>query len=182
MVFLESMFEEFCNHLDGKLKWSARELTAKQWTKTIFDFFDQLNTKESVPFVVTKDFMRIDYVWRYDSSKYSTSDIELALEHENAMEKIDSLLEKEIQHLIDIKARSKVGIFYIPQGDEKEFIQKIKERIKRQTMRSNYEKYLIILGYATTYHKQRAILFKGFLFDQDGELKEQKEKIVLQAQ
>jgi hypothetical protein len=38
-------------------------------------------------------------------------DIELAVEHEGQVKDVDTLLKKEIQHLIDIKAKNKVGIF-----------------------------------------------------------------------
>jgi len=180
MVSLEELFDQFCKYLDGKLKWSERENKSRIWTSTIFNFFSELNKREPIPFVKEKEYMRVDYIWRYDTSRYSTNDIELAVEHENVMEKIDTLLNEEIQHLIDIKARKKVGIFYIPQGDEKEFIKKIQERIKMQSIKSGLEEYLIILGYSTTRHKKRVILLKGFFFNGDGNLKSQKEKIISQ--
>jgi len=41
-------------------------------------------------------------------------------------------------------------------------------------------KYLIILGNPITSQKKRAILFKGFVLDSNGGLKEEKEKIMLQ--
>lgn len=181
VIFLETLFDEFCKYLDGKLKWSERETKPKMWTKIIFNFFTQRNEKEAIPFLEKKEYMRVDYIWRYDTSRYSTNDIELAVEPENMMEKVDILINEEIQHLIDIKARNKIGIFYVSHGDEKEFIRKVQERIKTQIIRSPIERYLIILGYTTTHHKKRAILFKGFFFDQDGNLTSRKENIILQA-
>jgi len=182
MVYLPSLFEEFCKYFDGKLKWSDRENKPQAWTEAIFSFFkEQKGKPDNAPFKEEKEFMRIDYIWRYDSPSYPTKDIELAIEHENKMERIDTLVNEEVQHLVDIKARNKIGIFYIPQGDEEEFIQKIQNRIKMQSMYSSLEKYLIILAYSTTHRKEKSILVKGFFFDEKGNLTEKKQKIISQV-
>jgi hypothetical protein len=179
MALLEGLFDEFCEYLDGKLRWT--ETRRKEWTKIILKFFSEKNQAESTPYIEAKEHMRIDYIWRYDLSRYSINDIELAVEHEHERPKIDVLVNEEIQHLIDIKARNKIAIFYPASGDEKELIEKISERIRAQSMKHPYEKYLIILGYPTTKEKKRAILFRGFFFDENGEIKDKKERIIWQA-
>ncbi|MFQ5861156.1 MAG: hypothetical protein ACE5IG_06375 [Dehalococcoidia bacterium] len=125
--------------------------------------------------------MRVDYLWRYDSSQYYMNDIELAVEHENVTAKLSDLIEGEIQHLIDLKARNKVGIFYIAQGDEEDFVKAVGERIRMQGMRSQLERYLIILGSTTSREKRRALLFKGCFFAADGSLTNQQHQVIFQA-
>lgn len=179
MILLENLFDEFCEHLDGKLRWT--ETKRKEWTKIILKFFSEKNQAESTPFIETKEYMRIDYIWRYDLSRYPINDIELAVEHEHERPKIDVLVNEEIQHLVDIKARNKVAILYPASGDEEELIKKICDRIRAPSIKHRFEKYLIILGYPTTKEKKRAILFKGFFFDENGEIKSKKERIIWQA-
>ena len=180
MIYLKSLFEDFCKYLDGKLRWT--ETKHKEWTDSILKFFSEKNKAEVIPYVEEFNHMMVDYIWRYNPERYSMFDIELAVEHEGQEKDITTLVEKEIQHLIDLKARNKVGIFYPRMGDEKEFIKKIKNRIASQStaFKINDEKYLIILGYATTKMGKRAILFKGFILDQNGTLQEQMEQTILQ--
>lgn len=181
VVFLGSLFDEFCDYLDGKLKWSKTK--AKEWTDTVLKFFREKNKAESIPYVELKEYMRVDYIWRYDPARYSIHDIELAVEHEGEVRKVDNLVKEEVQHLIDLKARGKVGIFYPARGDEKELIEKTQQRIKAQDQKIilPYEKYLIILGYATTKKGKRAILFKGFFLNGKGDIEEERERVILQA-
>ena len=177
---LENLFDEFCKYLEGKLKWSEKRQKSKKWTETVFDFFKELNKGEDPSFVEKREHMLIDYIWRRPMPTFSTNDIELAVEHENEKKKIDKLINEEVQHLVDIKAENKIGIFYVSGGDEKEFIKRIQEKIRQQWLKLPTEKYLIILGNPTTSQKKRAILFKGLFFNSNGEPKEEKEKIVLQ--
>lgn len=44
-----------------------------------------------------------------------------------------------------------------------------------------YERYLIILGYATRKERKKAILFKGFIFKNTGEIIETMQQTILQA-
>jgi len=62
---LSKLFDEFCDHFDGKLKWDARET---EWTKAIFDFFSELNTKQYRPLKEQREYMHLDYLWRDVSS------------------------------------------------------------------------------------------------------------------
>lgn len=178
-VWLDSLFEDFCQYLNGKLNWSKTK--PSEWTDTIWKFFSEKNRTESIPYIEIREHMRVDYMWRYDPSRYSVYDIELAVEHEGEERKVDILVNEEIQHLTDLKARNRIGIFYPAQGDEKELIEKIQKRIKAQSMTSPLEKYLIILGYTTRKAGKRAILFRGFFFDEKGDLEKRKQYIIFQA-
>lgn len=177
-IDLEKLFEEFCNYLNGKLRWKDK---SKVWTETVFGFFTEYNRKQHIPYVEAREHMRVDYIWRLDYPKYSKNDIVLAVEHENEVNVIDELLKEEIRHLIDIKAYNKVGIFYIHHGDEKEFLEKISESIKASTP-FNWEKYLIILGYSTWRKRKLAIRFKAVFFNEKGEITGTKEKVIFQRE
>jgi hypothetical protein len=180
MLYLKSLFEDFCKYLDGKLRWT--ESKDKEWTDSVLKFFGEKNKVEAIPYVEEFEHMRVDYIWRFNLDRYSICDIELAVEHEGQEKSIDTLVEEEIQHLIDLKAKNKVGIFYPRMGDEKELIEKIRNKIASQSspFRIECEKYLIMLGYTTTKMGKRAMLFKGFIFDQNGTLQEQTEQTILQ--
>jgi hypothetical protein len=180
MIFLDTLFDEFCKYLDGKLSWS--ESKDKEWTETVFGFFSQKNKLEIIPFKEAKEYMSVDYIWRYDPNRYSTYDIELVVEHEGQEKDVETLISEEVQHLVDIKAKNKIGIFYPRLGDEKDLIEKIKHKIRSQSndMKLPYEKFLIILGYATTRNSRRCILFKGFTFNNQGEIENQMERIIFQ--
>ncbi len=128
MILLENLFGEFCQYLNGKLYWSKSK--SKEWTDTVLSFFREKNQAETIPYVEEKDYMKIDYIWRYDPKRYSINDIELAVEHEGEENDVATLVNKEIQHLVDLKARNKIAIFYPRMGDEKDLIEEIQHKIK----------------------------------------------------
>ena len=181
MVILESLFDAFCAFLDGKLRWSTRETSAKAWTETIFSFFSEENQKQHVPYLEEREYLRLDYIWRNDLSHYSSSDIQLAVEHENVTETLEKLLDSEIQHLIDVKATNKIGIFYVNEGDESQFVDGVGKRIRAQHMRFSYERYLVIIGRTTRQERRLAIRYKGYFFDAEGLVTRQTEHVIAQA-
>jgi hypothetical protein len=67
-------------------------------------------------------------------------------------------------------------------GEETDLIERIKQKIKNQSgdMKLPYEKYLIILGYATFRQGKRSILFKGFIFNSQGEMEKQMQRVIFQ--
>jgi len=180
MILLETLFGEFCRYLDGKLYWTKSK--SKEWTDTVLSFFRKKNKTETIPYAEEQEHMKIDYIWRYDPKRYLINDIELAVEHEGEENDVATLVNKEIQHLVDLKARNKIAIFYPRMGDEKDLIEEIQRKIKSQSdiMKISQEKYLIILGYSTTKKSKRAILFKGFIFNQNGDLEKQMEQTIFQ--
>ena len=177
MVFLELLFDDFGLYFNGKLRWSRTKRS--KWTDMIWEFFSERNQAESIPYIEIKEHMRVDYIWRYDTSRYSTYNIALAVEHEAEERRVEVLVNEEVQHLIDLKAEKKIGIFYPARGDEKELIEKIQKRIA-QSMTVTSEEYLIILGYATTKGGKRVILLRGFFLNKNGELEKTKEHIISQ--
>jgi len=181
MIFLDDLFNEFCNHFDGKLKWEKPK--GKTWTDSIFHFFSELNKEPTKQYLEAREYMSLDYVWRYGPPRYSMCDIELALEHEGETYKTEEIIADEIRHLVDVKARHKVAIFYPSAGDEVILLEKIAKTIEDQSdiVRLEQEKYLIILGYATTKESKRAIMFKGFLFDSRGRITQKLERVVPQV-
>ena len=184
-IDLEKLFEDFCNYLNGKLRWKDK---SKVWTKTIFKFFTEYKRQQLIPYVEAREHMKVDYIWRRNDP-YFGYDIDLAVEHENEVNDIEKLLKEEIRHLIDIKAHNKVGIFYIRSGDEEEFLKKISENIKATTP-FDEEKYMIILGYPTwktvkdklKKRKKLAILFKAIFFNEKGEITGTKKRVIFQRE
>ena len=182
MIFPESLFNEFCSYLDGKLKWAKPK--GKVWTDTVFGFFSEANKKEPIPYLELKEYMYVDYIWRYDPKLYtSLSGIEMAVEHEGGTYIVNAILADEISHLVDIKARIKVGIFYPSPGDEAALLEGIAKMIRIQSddVRLGKEEYLVILGYTTTREGKRVIQFKGFIFDNKGEITRKLEHTISQA-
>jgi hypothetical protein len=176
------MFDKFCDYLNGKLKWS--ETKAKDWTETVFQFFSAENAKQiPYPYVELKEHMNIDYIWRYDATRYTINDIDLAVEHEGIEKKVEVLVSEEIQHLIDLRARNKIAIFYPSSGDESPLLEQIQKRIKSVSERYRLEEnYLIMLGYATTKEGKRATLWKACFLDKTGNITQRKERVIVQKQ
>lgn len=158
VVDLESLFIRFCEHFEGKLVWANR---GKIWTDAIISFFRE--EAERCKCRWEQEYMTLDMVWW---SEYS--DITLALEHEIQERAPPALLEKEIRHLIDIKAQRKVGIFYPSEADEKSLIENAiiawlqGHRLK---VADFTEQYMFVMGRPTTKFGRRAILFRRYLFD-----------------
>jgi len=165
MIYFNSLYDEFGKYLDGKIKWSGKK---SDLTKVVFDFFRKIIQKEYIPLIEKQEYMSIDYIWRYKIPVSSSDHIALALEHEASERKIDDILDKEVQHLIDIKAERKIGIFYPNLGDEKEIIDGIKKRLKNvRHLSTSLEQYLFIFGVSTSHAGVKSMLFNGFVFSWD---------------
>ncbi len=159
---LPKIFTEFCDYLDGKIKWSGKKTNL---TELIFQFFSHLITKEQSPFIEEKEYMNLDHIIRHKMPDYSDNMIELALEHEVTQRKPLDVISSEVQHLVDIKAKYKVGIFYPSAGDEDELKNEIQKKIEQAGYLSvPWEEYLFIFGFPTTQGAKRSILFKAIHF------------------
>lgn len=161
VVDLNSIFIRFCDHFEDKLVWAER---GKTWTDAIITFFSEEAGRHKCR--SQREYMTLDMVWW---SEYS--DIMLALEHEIQERAPPTLLEKEIRHLIDIKAQRKVGIFYPSEADEKSLIENaVIAWLQGHRLKvANYaEQYMFVMGRPTTKFGRRAILFRRYLFDADG--------------
>ena len=181
MLNLQHIFDKFCENMEGKL---SMDMPSSEWTRIVKEFFIEYCQKSGHYFTMYENYMLVDWIWRSDPKVYSTSSIELAVEHEHKSN-IDKLLDEEVQHLIDIKAVNKVGIFYPHAGDENEFLKKIKSKIENQSSGvklSWEENFLIVLGYPTKKRGEKALLFKAFFFDKNGGRIDSREKVILQTQ
>jgi hypothetical protein len=177
-----TLFHEFCKYFDGKLRWNA---PPSQRTEAIFGFFSELlkreyQSLETNPVREKREYMSIDYLWRYVSGSYEK--IELAVEHENEFN-LEDFLSSEISHLLDLKADTKVAITYPQGGEEADLIKAVEEKVRgHPTKLSEYfEYYLLILGFATRKGGKPAIRFKGYLLNNKGEMKNTMDETILQA-
>jgi len=113
--------------------------------------------------------MLIDAIWRYPTPQYTDEGIQVALEHEISKRRVSDFLKEEIQRLIDIKAKYKIGIFYpSSEVDEKE----LKEGIEKKLKNSKYlaipwEEYLFTFGKPSRKTGENIILFKAFHYSYD---------------
>jgi len=163
---LETIFKEFCDCLEGKIKWSGKERTLREEiTSIVFNFFDEILSKKE-GLIKTSSYMLVDAIWRYPKPAYTDECIQIALEHEISKRKISDFLSEEIQRLIDIKASNKIGIFYpSSEPDEKELREGIEMKLKASNYLANTgEKYLFIFGKPTKQRGESIILFKAFLY------------------
>jgi len=182
---LSTIFDKFCDYLDGKIKWSEQKTG---FTKLIFDFFSANIKEENL--IEEKGYMGVDYILRKKIPAYSTDEIELAIEHEISYRNPENIIKSEVQHLVDIKAKYKVGIFYPSTGDEDQFKREIENKIKQASYLSvPWEEYLFIFGFPTTKEGKRSILFKAFQFTwnrqgnyQNLEAKQLKERVIRQKE
>ncbi len=184
---LPQIFDEFCNYLDGKIKWSAEK---KNLTRLVFEFFSHRVDETQFTFVNETEYMNLDLILRHKMPEYSDNLIELALEHEVSQRKPFDFLSNEVQKLIDIKAKYKCGIFYPSAGDEEELKDKIQEKIKQASYLSvPWEEYLFIFGFPTTQGARRSILFKAVHFTwerhdqyQNLRIQQLKERVIKQTE
>jgi hypothetical protein len=164
MISLKTIFENFCAYLDSKIKWAGKNRTKKgEITELVFEFFDEeLSRKEGL--IKNSPYMLIDAVWRYPRPSYTDESIQIALKHEISKRKTDDFLKEEIQRLIDIKAKYKIGIFFPPsEVDEKNLKEGIEDKLKNSKYLSNpWEEYLFVFGRPTRQTGENVILFKAF--------------------
>ncbi len=151
-------------------------MTATDWTNLIMNFFSEQSIKNNT--VNEGEYMLVDQVWRGQQGE-----IVFALEHEHIGSDVEELLDKEVEHLIDLRARAKVGIFYPNLGDEKTLVENISSRILHRSLNVDIpgEQYLFILGFATKKQSKPAILFKAYFFDHNGRRTGYQEHVVLQG-
>jgi hypothetical protein len=128
--------------------------------------------------LVENGYMSVDQVWR--GKPY---ELVLALEHENVGREANEVLSKEVAHLIDLRARLKVGIFYPNTGDERTLMNGISLRISNAAggVQIPGEQYMFILGFTTRKQGQPAIRFNAYILDERGIETVHREQVILQA-
>jgi len=95
--------------------------------------------------------------------------IQIALEHEISKRRTEDFLKEEIQRLIDIKARYKIGIFYpSSEVDEKKFRGRIEEKLENSKyLAIPWEEYMFIFGRPTREAGEAIIFFKAVKYSYD---------------
>lgn len=177
MTLLEEIFNAFCSRLDGKLRWTPPK---RKFSKAVLNFFSNLSDeKENIN--METEYLRLDYVWR---SETEPNNLVLAVEHENERNN-EKFLAKEVKHLIDVKAYNKMAIYYPNLGDAKDLVNVIQNKIRNSMKLTVPENYLIVFGYTTRKRRngrsRRAIQFKAYYLNQDGEIIKEDERVVLQG-
>jgi len=153
-------------------------MSQSDWTQLIFRYFEEQAEKEHAH--AEPGYMLVDQIWRGESWQ----EIVFALEHEHVGTDVKVLLDQEVSHLIDLRAKLKVGIFYPNLGDEKTLLNGISSRVSGRSnagLRIPGERYMFIFGYDTRKERQRAIQFKAFFFDEYGKKTDQEERVILQG-
>jgi len=141
--------------------WEA----SAQWTYTILGIFDDIG--RSLGFKPKKEYLRLDQTWEIRHPDIST--IVLALEHENT-DRVEDILDDELQKLIDVKALLKVLIFYpnVPVMVEKgeSTYPQMQEKIQSAKIRNPDERYIVI---TPVYIKPQSIIeVSACSFDSEG--------------
>jgi hypothetical protein len=174
-VNLHELFQKFADHTEGQFRFADPATDRTRLVTEFFaDYLRSLGLGEP-----HREYMGIDAVWRDPHLGY----IALALEHENSHD-IKDFLAKEMQHLVDIKAETKVAIAYPHAGEETSALAEIRKLIQVVTnMTSNVfgEQYLLVFGMNTWQEKRRAIQWKAYFMDRSGEIQGQREHVVRQA-
>ncbi|MEM3874698.1 MAG: hypothetical protein QXU45_06160 [Candidatus Bathyarchaeia archaeon] len=114
-----------------------------QWTNTILRIFHEIGC--GLGYTPRKEYLRLDQTWEIRHPDVST--IVLALEHENT-DRVEEILDDELQKLLDVKALLKVLVFYphIPATvHEGEFsFPEIQEKIRSAEIKNSNERYMVI--------------------------------------
>jgi len=165
------MFSDFCNSFNQKIRWDMSEA---DWTEMILSYFgDKANSESAEPI---NDYMSVDQVWR---GRYQ--ELVFALEHEHGTD-VNELLTHEVAHLVDLRAKQKVGIFYPNLGDENALIEAIKTKLASVGLfLPLQEEYMFILGFSTRKQGRPAIKFKAYILDKVGKQIDLKEAEIFQA-
>ncbi|MCI0407281.1 MAG: hypothetical protein L0191_01745 [Acidobacteria bacterium] len=161
---LHDLFQTFAEHTEGRLRLSA---SRRERTRIIIEFFRTYLEAQGFG-EPRREYMGIDAVWRDPNFGH----IALALEHENSHD-MKEFLANEMQHLVDIKAQTKVAIGYPHAGEETWALAEIRKLIQGIiNMTSNVfgEQYLVMFGTSTWHEKRRAIQWKGYIIDRSGEI------------
>jgi len=158
---LFKMFQEKFSKATLPEKWEA----SAQWTSRVLDIFDEIG--HGLGFSPAKEYLRLDQTWEIRHPDIST--IVLALEHENT-DRVEELLDDELQKLLDVKALLKVLIFYpivpmiVEEGEST--YPRIQKKVQSAKIKNPDEKYIVI---TPVYIKPQSIIeVSACSFDSEG--------------
>jgi hypothetical protein len=175
---LKSLFLDFCERFDNKLQWKKRG----EWNGQILSFFAE--KAENLGYLHLNDYMLIDQVWWSEFS-----DIELAIQHEGHVTKVPQLFVRpdhypqEVRQLIDIKAVRKILIVYVSEADEKSLVYSLTNWLSTHRLKIAWpsEQYMVIIGRSVRKDQRPAILFRRYLFYNNGsKMEEQQDRYLTQ--
>jgi flagellin-specific chaperone FliS len=144
------MFQEKFSKAMLPDSWQVSE----PWTNTVLTIFDEIG--RNMGYTPRKEYLRLDQTWEIRLPDIST--IVLALEYENT-DRVEEILNDELQKLLDVKALLKVLIFY-PLAPammyEGEFtIPEIQEKIRSAKIKNPDERYIVM---NLVYSKSQSII------------------------
>src|SRR5574337_1765116 len=174
-VNLYDLFHKFADHTAGRFRLGAPR---KERTRFVMEFLREYLRSGGFE-EPQREYMAIDAVWRDPYLGH----IALAVEHENTHD-IREFINKEVQHLVDVKAEAKVAIAYPHMGEETSALAEITTKIQRaanMTAELSGETYLLVFGANTWQEKKKAIRWKGYVINRLGVMQNQLEKVVPQA-
>ena len=136
---LFKLFQETFSKAALPDSWQVSE----PWTSTVLGVFSQIG--RNLGYTPRKEYLRLDQTWEIRHPDIST--IVLALECENT-DRVEEVLDDELQKLLDIKAFLKVLIFYpvVPillAAGEASYPQ-IQEKVRSANIKSSEERYIVI--------------------------------------
>lgn len=115
---------------------------------------------ESRGYEVRREYLRIDLAWWNLQQNF----IELAVEHESFEKRLPVLLDTEIQHLIDVRAKKKLVVVYPSMGDENPLVEYMGKRINSRN--AERAQYCLMCGHSTRREGKPVMLFNGYFFDE----------------
>ena len=176
---LKNIFTEFCERFDNKLRWRNRS----KWNPQILGFFAE--TAENLGYIHRDNYMLIDQVWWSEFS-----DIEFAIQHEGHVTNVPELFirpdhyPQEVRQLIDIKAVRKILIVYVSEADEKSLVYSLTNWLQTHRLKIAWpsEQYMVIIGRSVRKDQKPAILFRRYLFYNNGsKMEEPQDRFLIQA-
>lgn len=158
---LFKLFQEMFSKATLPDSWQVSE----PWTSTVLGVFGQIG--RNLGYTPRKEYLRLDQTWEIRHPDIST--IVLALECENT-DRVEEILDDELQKLLDIKALLKVLIFYpvvpILMAEEEASYPQIQEKIRSANIKSSDERYLVV---TPVYIKPQSIIkASACSFDSEG--------------
>jgi len=158
---LFKLFQETFSKVTLPNSWQVSE----PWTNTVLGVFSQIG--RNLGYTPRKEYLRLDQTWEIKHPDIST--IVLALECENT-DRVEEILDDELQKLLNIKALLKVLIFYpvvpILMAEEEASYPEIQEKIRSAKIKNSDERYIVI---TPVYIKSQSIIeVSACSFDSEG--------------
>jgi len=141
--------------------------SSELWTTSILGIFDEVG--RSLGYTPRKEYLRLDQTWEIRLPDVST--IVLALEYENT-DRVEEILDDELQKLLDVKALLKVLVFYpiVPMvmDEEESTYPEIEEKIMSAMIKNPDERYIVMTIVLVYIQPHSVIEVRACSFDSEG--------------